>query len=82
MNEPQRKWTGAIDVDHSLFDMKLKEVWRHKDLIYIFVKRDFVSSFKQAILDPICFFTNSIFTTITYLIIFGKFTKLPTDGAL
>ncbi|WP_343611811.1 ABC transporter permease [Chryseobacterium oranimense] len=81
MNEPQQKWTETIDEGHSLFDLKLKEVWKYKDLVYMFVKRDFVSSFKQTILGPIWFFINPIFTTITYLIIFGKFAKLPTDGA-
>ncbi|ASK31553.1 ABC transporter permease [Chryseobacterium sp. T16E-39] len=81
MNEPQQKWTETIEANHTLFDLKLKEVWRYKDLIYMFVKRDFVSSFKQTILGPIWFFINPIFTTITYLIVFGRIAKLPTDGA-
>ncbi|REC48990.1 ABC transporter permease [Chryseobacterium pennipullorum] len=81
MNEPQQKWTETIDADHSLFDLKLKEVWKYKDLVYMFVKRDFVSSFKQTILGPVWFFINPILTTIVYLIIFGRIAKLPTDGA-
>lgn len=81
MNEPQQKWTETIEASHSLFDIKLKEVWRYRDLIYMFVKRDFISSFKQTILGPIWFFINPIFTTVTYLIIFGRLAKLPTDGA-
>lgn len=81
MNEPQQKWTETIDADHSLFDLKLKEVWKYKDLVYMFVKRDFVSSFKQTILGPIWFFINPILTTIVYLIIFGRIARLPTDGA-
>lgn len=81
MNEPQHKWTEIIEARHSLFDLKLKEVWKYKDLVYMFVKRDFISSFKQTILGPIWFFINPIFTTITYLIVFGKIANLPTDGA-
>ena len=81
MNEPQQKWTETIEADHSLFDLRLKEVWRYKDLIYMFVKRDFISSFKQTILGPVWFFINPIFTTIVYLVVFGKIAKLPTDGA-
>lgn len=81
MSEPQQKWTETIEADHSLFDLKFKEIWRYKDLIYMFVKRDFVSSFKQTVLGPIWFFINPIFTTITYLIVFGRIAKLPTDGA-
>ncbi len=80
MDQPQ-KWTETIEDKHSLFDLKLKEVWRYKDLVYMFVKRDFVSGFKQTILGPIWFFINPILTTIVYLIVFGKIAKLPTDGA-
>ncbi|MGO4708173.1 ABC transporter permease [Chryseobacterium sp. 2TAF14] len=80
MNEPQQKWTETIEDSHSLFDLKLKEVWKYKDLIYMFVKRDFVSSFKQTILGPVWFFINPIFTTLAYLIIFGNIAGLSTDG--
>ncbi len=80
MNEPQQKWTETIETHHSLLDLKLKEVWRYKDLIYMFVKRDFISSFKQTILGPIWFFINPILTTIVYLIVFGKIANLSTDG--
>lgn len=81
MNEPQQKWTETIESSHSLFDLRLNEVWRYKDLIYMFVKRDFVSSFKQTVLGPIWFFINPILTTIVYLVVFGKIANLPTDGA-
>ncbi|MEA1849627.1 MULTISPECIES: ABC transporter permease [Chryseobacterium] len=81
MNEPQKKWTEIIEARHSLLDLKLKEVWNYKDLVYMFVKRDFISGFKQTILGPIWFFINPIFTTITFLIVFGKIARLPTDGA-
>ena len=80
MNEPQQQWTETIEANHSLFDLKLKEVWRYKDLVYMFVKRDFISGFKQTILGPIWFFINPILTTLTYLIVFGKIANLPTDG--
>lgn len=80
MSEPQQQWTETIEAEHSLFDLKLGEVWRYKDLVYMFVKRDFVSSFKQTILGPLWFFINPIFTTIVYLVVFGGIAKLPTDG--
>lgn len=81
MTEPQQTWTETIESRHSLFDLKLKEVWRYKDLVYMFVKRDFISSFKQTILGPIWFFINPIFTTIVYLVVFGNIANLSTDGA-
>ncbi|NML58020.1 ABC transporter permease [Chryseobacterium cheonjiense] len=80
MNEPQKKWTEIIEAKHSLFDLKLREVWNYKDLVYMFVKRDFISSFKQTILGPIWFFINPILTTITFLIVFGKIAGLPTNN--
>lgn len=81
MSETQQKWTETIESNHSLFDLNLKEVWRYKDLVYMFVKRDFISSFKQTILGPIWFFINPIFTTIVYIVIFGNIAQLSTDGA-
>lgn len=81
MNNPQQKWTETIEASHSLFDLRLKEVWRYKDLVYMFVKRDFISSFKQTILGPVWFFINPILTTVVYLIIFGNIAGLSTDGA-
>lgn len=81
MNEPQQKWTETIEDSHSLLDLKLKEVWRYKDLVYMFVKRDFVAGFKQTILGPLWFFINPILTTAVYLIVFSKIANLSTDGA-
>ena len=81
MTEPQQQWTETIESNHSLFDLKLKEVWRYKDLVYMFVKRDFVSEFKQTILGPIWFFINPIFTTLVYVVVFGNIAGLSTDGA-
>ncbi len=80
MNEPQQKWTEIIESGHSLLDLKLKEVWKYKDLVYMFVKRDFVSSFKQTILGPVWFFINPIFTTLVYLVVFGGIANISTDG--
>ena len=80
MTEPQQEWTETIESKHSLFDLQLKEVWRYKDLVYMFVKRDFVSGFKQTILRPIWFFINPIITTIVFTLVFGGIANLPTDG--
>lgn len=75
------QWTEVIESKHSLFSLNLKEVWRYKDLVYMLVKRDFITSFKQTVLGPIWFFINPIFTTIMFVIIFGRVASLSTDGA-
>ena len=81
MENKNTEWTNVISSEHSLFKLNLIEVWDYRDLVYMFVKRDFVSSFKQTILGPLWFFINPIFTTVVYLIVFGNIANLSTDGA-
>lgn len=74
-------WSQVIVSKHAIFSLNLKEVWRYRDLVYMLVKRDFITSFKQTILGPLWFFINPIFTTIMYVIVFGNVAGLSTDGA-
>ena len=64
---------------HSL-DIDLKELWEHRDLLMMFVKRDIVTVYKQTILGPIWFFVQPIMTTLIYIVVFGKIAKISTDG--
>ena len=80
MKNNNTEWTNVISSDHSLFKLNLKEVWDYRDLVYMFVKRDFISSFKQTILGPLWFFINPILTTIVFTLVFGGIANLPTDG--
>jgi lipopolysaccharide transport system permease protein len=74
------EWTEVIEPRSSLFDWKLKEVWNYRDLLRMFVRRDFVASYKQTILGPLWFFIQPIFTTITFTIVFGNFAGISSDG--
>ena len=80
MKNNNTEWTNVISSDHSLFKLNLKEVWDYRDLVFMFVKRDFISSFKQTILGPLWFFINPILTTIVFTLVFGGIANLPTDG--
>ncbi|MEG0696204.1 MAG: ABC transporter permease, partial [Algoriella sp.] len=80
-SETDQNWSQVIGSKNSLYSLNLKEVWRYKDLVYMLVKRDFLTSFKQTILGPLWFFINPIFTTIMYVIVFGNIANLSTDGA-
>jgi lipopolysaccharide transport system permease protein len=73
-------WTEVISPRSSLLDLRLKELWRYRDLVIMFVRRDFVSNYKQTILGPIWFFLQPLLTTITFVIIFGKIAKTSPDG--
>jgi lipopolysaccharide transport system permease protein len=73
-------WDLVIKPTNSIFDLNLKEIWRYRDLLALFVKRDFVAQYKQTILGPLWNVIQPIFTTIMFLLIFGKIANIPTDG--
>ena len=74
------EWDLVIEPRSSIMHLNLREVWRYKYLLWMFVKRDLVSVYKQTILGPIWFFIQPILTTITFVIIFGGIAKISTDG--
>jgi lipopolysaccharide transport system permease protein len=76
----ENDWDIVIEKEKSLLDLQLKQVWEYRDLLVLFVRRDFVSFYKQTILGPVWFFIQPVFTTIIYLFLFGKLAKLSTDG--
>jgi len=76
----KQDWTEVISPKRGLFDVKLHELWRYRDLIALFVKRDFVSIYKQTILGPLWLFIQPLFTTITFVLIFNRVARLSTDG--
>ena len=77
---PDKVWDIQIKGSTSLFDLKFKDVWHYRDLLLRFVKRDFISFYKQTILGPIWFFIQPLFTTFIYTFIFSNLAHLSTDG--
>ncbi len=73
-------WDMVIKPRAKLFDLQLKEVWRYRDLLVLFVKRDFTAQYKQTILGPVWHLIQPIFTTIMFVLIFDKIANIPTDG--
>jgi lipopolysaccharide transport system permease protein len=78
MHNEEHIWT--IEAKASLFDLKLNEVWAYRDLLWLLVRRDFVSFYKQTILGPLWFFIQPLFTTIIFTFIFGNLAGISTDG--
>ena len=74
------EWDLVIEPQSSLFELHLADVWRYRDLLWLLVKRDFVSFYKQTILGPLWFFIQPLFTTIIFTFIFGNLAGLSTDG--
>lgn len=69
-----------ISSKHNWFDMNLREVWKYRDLIYLFTKRTFVLTYKQTILGPVWIFLNPFITSIIYTFVFGGIAGMSTDG--
>ncbi|MEJ8756648.1 ABC transporter permease [Pontibacter sp. H259] len=80
MKEEEEDWSLVIKPSSGLFDLQLKEIWRYRDLLQMFVRRDFIAVYKQTILGPIWFFLQPLFTTITFTVVFGNIAGIPTNG--
>lgn len=76
----EQKWTTIIKPKTGWFDINLEELWRYRDLIFMFIKRNFSTLYKQTILGPLWIIINPLITTIMFTIVFGKIAKIPTDG--
>ena len=73
-------WDLVIKPKKSWYSLDLKSIWNYRDLLMLFVRRDFVSVFKQTILGPLWFVIQPLFTTLIYTIVFGNLANLATDG--
>lgn len=73
-------WSQVISPDERAYDLHLGELWRYRDLIVLFVHRDFVSKYKQTILGPAWHLIQPLLTATMFTIVFGKIAKISTDG--
>lgn len=76
----EKKWTAVLESKKSALDLNLREVWQYRDLIWLFVKRDFSTRYKQTILGPLWFIIQPLFTTLIQTFVFGNIAHLSTDG--
>jgi len=75
-----KDWTIVIKPKTNWFDLKLRELWQYRDLVMLFVKRDFVAIYKQTILGPLWHVIQPLLTTLTFTFIFGRIAGISTDG--
>lgn len=78
--ENKQSFQTVIKSKHSLFDFKIKELWRYRDLIGLFVKRNFVSQYKQTILGPLWAIIQPLLTTVIFTVVFGNIAGLAPSG--
>lgn len=75
------KWDIDIKASHGLFDINFREIWRYRDLLVMFVRKDVVTRYKQTIFGPLWFMLQPVLTALVFTIIFGRIAKVPTNGA-
>ena len=80
MTTTEETWDLVIEPKRKLLDIPIREVIRYRDLIALFIKRDFVTQYKQTILGPLWFVINPLISTVMYIFVFGNLAKLSTDG--
>jgi lipopolysaccharide transport system permease protein len=73
-------WTLRIKPHNKWWDLNLADVWAYRDLLWLFVRRDFVSVYKQTVLGPLWFFIQPLLTTLVFTIIFSRVAGISTDG--
>jgi lipopolysaccharide transport system permease protein len=77
-NETEEQWLYVISPEHRLFDLNFKELWRYKDLLFLFVKRDIITLYKQTILGPLWYLIQPLFTSLIFTLIFNNLADIPT----
>lgn len=78
--EASDSWDIIITGSKKYFNFNFREIWRYRDLLLLFVKRDIITVYKQTILGPLWFVLQPILTTIVFVIVFGNLAGISTDG--
>ncbi len=76
----EKKWTAVIKPKKKLLDLNLKETFKYRDLIWLFVARDFKTRYKQTILGPLWFIIQPLMASVIHTLVFGQIAGLSTDG--
>jgi len=80
-NSVEDNWLYTISSKHKLINLNFKEIWRYRDLLLLFVKRDVVTLYKQTILGPLWYVIQPLFTSVIFTLIFNNLANIPTgDG--
>lgn len=79
IKESESDWVLEINPKRSLFELNFKEIWRYRDLLFLFVKRDIVTYYKQTILGPLWFLIQPLITSMIQFVIFSQIANIPSD---
>ncbi|MFW0737271.1 ABC transporter permease [Flavobacterium sp. T12S277] len=77
-NNSPNDWLFEITPKNKFFSLNLKEVWQYRDLLFLFVKRDVITVYKQTVLGPLWYLIQPLFTSVTFTIIFNNVAGIDT----
>lgn len=80
MSESSQDWLYEITPKRKLIDLNFKEIWQYRDLLFLFVKRDIVTVYKQTILGPLWYFIQPLFTSVIFTLVFNNIANIPTGN--
>ena len=80
MSEANDPWLYEITPKRKLIDLNFKEIWRYRDLLILFVKRDITTVYKQTILGPLWYFIQPLFTSVIFTLVFNNIANIPTGN--
>jgi len=72
-------WTTVIDAQDAGGGLGIRELWRKKYLVWLFVKRDIIVQFKQTVFGMAWYFISPLFSVFMYMVVFGRIAGIPTD---
>ena len=78
MNTKDDIWLYEISSKRQLINLNFKEIWRYRDLLWLFVKRDIVTVYKQTVLGPLWFFIQPLFTSLIFTLVFNNIANIST----
>lgn len=74
------EWDLVLRPQGRWLDLNLADLWRYRDLVMLFVWRDFVARYKQTVLGPLWHIIQPLLTTLVFTVFFGRIARLPTDN--
>ncbi|WP_142785565.1 ABC transporter permease [Changchengzhania lutea] len=80
--QPHDNWLYTITPKSQLINLNIKEIWRYRDLLFLFVKRNVITVYKQTILGPLWYFIQPLFTSVIFTLIFNNLANIPTGSGI
>lgn len=82
MKTAEERWLYIISSKKKVIDFNFKEIWRYKDLLFLFVKRDIITLYKQTVLGPLWYLIQPLFTSLIFTLIFNNLADIPTGNGV